>query len=107
MSSRNSNTPKQPPKSKTSQILRGSTGRTEEANLPAPLQWIVELIQRLIAVLFIVIAESVKMVFSDDKNRTHAGRHQMEVNAKKALGKGPEHKLEARDFLPPRDEKDD
>jgi hypothetical protein len=107
MSSRNSNTPKRPPESKTSQILRGSSGRTEEANLPAPLRWIVDLIQRLIAVLLIVIGESVKMVFSDDKNRTRVGRHQMEVNAKKALGKGPGHPLEARDFLPKRDEKDD
>lgn len=99
-----SSSPRRTPESKTSQILRGSSGRTEEANLPGPLRWIVELIQRMIAVLFIVIGDSIKMVFSDDKSRTRTGRHQMEVDAKKALGSHPDKPLEARDFLPKKDD---
>ena len=93
----------QPPlESKTHRLLRNSTARTEEANLPFPLRWIVELIQRLIAVMFIVIANAVKMVFSSGNNgkHTHGGRHQMEAEAKRALGHPADKPLEARDLLP-------
>lgn len=100
-------TSKQNPESKTHQILRGSSGRTDEANLPAPLQWVVELIQRLVAVLFIVIGNAVKMVFSSEDKPHGAGRHQMEVEAKRALGHPPDKPLQAKDLLPKRDKKDD
>lgn len=102
-----SNAPKPNPESKTHRILRGSSGRTEEANLPAPLRWIVELIQRLIAVMFIVLGNAIKMVFSSDNKPRGAGRHQMEVDAKRALGRPSDKPLQARDFLPKGVEKDD
>ena len=90
------------PESKTHRLLRNSTSRTEEANLPFPLRWIVELIQRLIAVMFIVIANAVKMVFRPENSgkHTHGGRHQMEVEAKRALGHPADKRLEAKDLLP-------
>jgi hypothetical protein len=90
------------PESKTHRILSHSDGRIEDAKLPFPLRWIVQLIQRLIAVMFIMIANAVKMAFSSDKRPRGAGRHQMEVEAKRALGKTPDRPLEARDLLPPK-----
>ena len=95
------------PESKTRRFLSGSSGRTDQANLPAPLRWIVELIQRLIAVLIIIVGNTVKMVFSSGEQSHGTGRHQMEVDARKALGKEHDKPLEARDLLPNKVGKDD
>lgn len=92
------------PESKTHRMLSHSDGRIEEANLPFPLRWIVQLIQRLIAVMFVVIGNAVKMVFSSEKRPHGAGRHQMAVEAKRASGHTAGRPLEARDFLPPKED---
>ena len=75
--------------------------------MPAPLQWIVELIERLVAVLFIIIANAVKSVFASGDRPRGTGRHQMEVDTKRSLGKGDDKPLEAKDLLPKSDMKDD
>ncbi len=47
------------------------------------------------------------MVFSSGEQSHGTGRHQMEVDARKALGKEHDKPLEARDLLPNKDGKDD
>jgi hypothetical protein len=99
--------PERTPESKTHRILSKSDARLDDAQLPFPLRWIVQLIQRLIAVMFIVVANAVKMVFSSETRPHGAGRHQMEIEAKKALGHTADRPLEARDLLPPGEGKED
>ena len=103
----NSNTPHHSPESKTHQFLRGSSSRIEEANLPAPLRWIVELIQRLIAVMFIITGNTIKMVFSPEDRPHGVGRHQIEVEMKRALQQLHYKPLQAKDLLPKREAKDE
>lgn len=58
--------------------------------------------------MFIVVANAVKMVFSSDNSKPRgAGRHQMEVDTKKALGHDADRPLEARDLLPSGNTKED
>ena len=54
--------------SKTGRIIRAS-GDVRDESLPAPARWVVQLVQRLIAILIIMIGESFRAIFKGKRGR--------------------------------------
>jgi hypothetical protein len=57
--------------------------------------------------MFIITGNTIKMVFSTEDRPHGVGRHQMEVEMKRALQQLPYKPLQAKDLLPKREAKDE
>lgn len=58
--------PNRQPPSKTEQFLQGASKAPGGETLAAPIRWIAELIQTLVAVMIIAVGNAIKAAFSAD-----------------------------------------